>query len=383
MRAERVDLRAALGCYFDDGSGRRAGVALAGSLYNFWWGCGEIREGRLWLERALAADPVPTLERIRALAAYSRVLLVQGLPAAAAEPARECLDLARRFDEPFYLVDGLQMLGQSLLYCGDPDGGRSLLEEAVVLAGQLGPDQPAAAHAALMLATAVLFVDDPVRTSDLLAESRRICRVRGDQWWLGMVLNVSVMLALRLGDVGQAEADGREALRVRRGLHDPVGSGGALELLSWAAAAAGEYRRAARLLGAAERQWRMIGGSPFGAGRWLTEHQAREAEMRQALGAVFDTELAHGGELALDEATAYALDECPVPAQAATPDTSAVRLTRREKEVAELVAQGMGNREIATRLLISRRTAECHVEKILTKLGFTTRTQIAAWYLRR
>jgi predicted ATPase/DNA-binding CsgD family transcriptional regulator len=379
MRAERAELRTALGCCFDDALQGRAGVALAGSLYDFWWGCGEVREGRLGLERALAADPVPSRERMRGLAAYSRVLLVQGLPAAVAEPAREGQALARRFDEPFYLVDTLQTLGQSTLYCGDPTAGLSLLEEAVVLAGDLGADQPASAQAALMLATVVLFDDDPARAGDLLAHSRGICQARGDQWWLGMVLNVSVMLALRLGDVDQAEADGREALRVRRGLHDPVGSGGALELLSWTAAAAGQYRRAARLLGAAERQWRMIGGSPFSAGRWLAEHQAREAEIRHALGAAFDVEFGHGGELDLHETTSYALGEPPVPAQVPAPPAPP-RLTRREQEVTELIALGMSNREIATRLVISRRTAEYHVEKILTKLGFTTRTQIAAWY---
>ena len=54
-------------------------------------------------------------------------------------------------------------------------------------------------------------------------------------------------------------------------------------------------------------------------------------------------------------------------------------LSRRETEVAELVAKGLTNREIATRLFISERTVESHVEQIRNKLGFTSRTQIAAW----
>lgn len=58
-------------------------------------------------------------------------------------------------------------------------------------------------------------------------------------------------------------------------------------------------------------------------------------------------------------------------------------LTRREAEVAELVSEGLGNREIAARLVISPRTAETHVEHILGKLGFRTRTQIAAWVVAR
>jgi DNA-binding CsgD family transcriptional regulator len=57
----------------------------------------------------------------------------------------------------------------------------------------------------------------------------------------------------------------------------------------------------------------------------------------------------------------------------------APRLTRREREVANLVAQGLTNREIAARLFISERTAESHVEQIRGKLGFRSRSQIAAW----
>ncbi len=55
-------------------------------------------------------------------------------------------------------------------------------------------------------------------------------------------------------------------------------------------------------------------------------------------------------------------------------------LTRREHEIAGLVAEGLSNREIASRLVIAQRTAEGHVEHILSKLGFTSRVQVAAWY---
>ncbi len=57
-------------------------------------------------------------------------------------------------------------------------------------------------------------------------------------------------------------------------------------------------------------------------------------------------------------------------------------LSRREIEVARLVADGLTNRQIAERLIVSERTAENHVQHILTKLGFTTRSQIAAWSVR-
>jgi DNA-binding NarL/FixJ family response regulator len=55
------------------------------------------------------------------------------------------------------------------------------------------------------------------------------------------------------------------------------------------------------------------------------------------------------------------------------------RLTPRELEVARLVAEGLTNRQVAVRLGITERTAETHVDHILTKLGFAGRAQIAAW----
>jgi predicted ATPase/DNA-binding CsgD family transcriptional regulator len=58
------------------------------------------------------------------------------------------------------------------------------------------------------------------------------------------------------------------------------------------------------------------------------------------------------------------------------------RLTRRAREVAELVALGLTNREIAKRLFLSDRTVEWHIEQILNKLGFNSRSQIAAWVAR-
>ena len=74
--------------------------------------------------------------------------------------------------------------------------------------------------------------------------------------------------------------------------------------------------------------------------------------------------------------TAWA-DPARLPsARAASP------LTAREHEIVVLIARGLSNRQIADELVISPATAARHVANILSKLGFTKRTQIASWAAR-
>jgi DNA-binding NarL/FixJ family response regulator len=70
-----------------------------------------------------------------------------------------------------------------------------------------------------------------------------------------------------------------------------------------------------------------------------------------------------------------------VPVQA--DEISADPLTRREREIAELVTQGLANCEIAEQLVLAKRTVNSHIEHIFSKLGFTSRTQLAAWVSRQ
>ncbi|WP_240508677.1 helix-turn-helix domain-containing protein, partial [Streptomyces ossamyceticus] len=85
------------------------------------------------------------------------------------------------------------------------------------------------------------------------------------------------------------------------------------------------------------------------------------------------------------------LRDARTPAGSRAPDTAVttrapaepVPLTRRELQVAALVAQGRTNKQIADHLVIARRTAEGHVERILVKLGFRNRSQVAAWFSAR
>jgi DNA-binding NarL/FixJ family response regulator len=89
-------------------------------------------------------------------------------------------------------------------------------------------------------------------------------------------------------------------------------------------------------------------------------------------------ELAH---CSLIDAIDVAVDGARKTSASAAP--SLTPLTKREAEVAELVAEGLSNRDISERLGISPRTTDGHMERILSKLHFNTRAQVAAWVAGR
>lgn len=172
-----------------------------------------------------------------------------------------------------------------------------------------------------------------------------------------------------------------ERLVEERGRHAVAGAGnvsyfGPVELhLGRAGAYLGRWDAAeADLLAAADR-CRAIGAAGFAV--------EAECELAQVLARRGDA----GGARALAAsagARAARLAMAPwvrraAAVSAAVGDPAAGPLSPREREVAELVAQGMTNRSIAEALFVSVRTAQTHVQHILTKLGFSNRSQIASW----
>ena len=167
-----------------------------------------------------------------------------------------------------------------------------------------------------------------------------------------------------------------------RQLDDRVAQCYLLGALACCAAGTREPRLAARLFGASETLRAETGATiHVGLAPALT---SATASVRQVLGSArFESDAAGGRRLRRDDALRLALRES-LPASEAPPSrTDDGGLGRREIEVARLVADGLSNREIAGRLFISERTVESHVRNTLTKLGFTSRAQIAAWMARQ
>jgi len=158
------------------------------------------------------------------------------------------------------------------------------------------------------------------------------------------------------------------------------------DLLSVCLVATGDFERTAVLHGASERLWTLLNAPVLMGPAYAEIRESGAATARAALGQEhFEALLGHGYALPLPAALAVARGEAPAapPAAGAVPGTEVRALTRRETEIAGLVADGLGNREIAERLYLSKRTVDSHVEHIFSKLGFSSRTQLAAWVIER
>jgi len=185
--------------------------------------------------------------------------------------------------------------------------------------------------------------------------------------------------AWRRGDLDRAAGLHQQSLRLLARSNERLGSTRCVEALAWIAASGRQYERAAVLLGAATGLLQAMGTTLDGFGHLVGFQRDCEHLARQALGeAAFQASCRRGLDLPAEDVLAYALQQ-PLDKPQAPAVSEAPPLTARELQVARLIAGGRSNKDIATELVISQRTAENYVARILTKLGFTCRAQVAAW----
>jgi predicted ATPase len=308
MQTDLPNLRAALGyCLTEPGQGR-AGLQLAGALQYLWWCCGHVREGRIWLERALEADPEPSRYRVRPLTALGILLTLQGMHDIATPALRDAVALAREFGEPLLLAPALEWAGMSAIHRGESAAGLSMMDEAVTQVGELTGDVALAA-ALQCRGMGAMLTGDPITALELFATSREICYAHADRWLLSHTLVAAIQPALMTGDMAQAGAYAREAVPLNVAFNDTFSLNVVMNWLAGVAAAERDYRRVARLFGAGRRLALAIGGSPFDAGGLRQVHDAAENPARAALGdAAYEAEYRHGYDLSREEAVAFAIE---------------------------------------------------------------------------
>ncbi|HEX8770883.1 MAG TPA: LuxR C-terminal-related transcriptional regulator [Acidimicrobiales bacterium] len=283
--------------------------------------------------RAALAVVAPTKSlypSTRALLALGRLAVGRGEFHDGEAQCRQALALARHARDPYLVAPCLQALGAAVLARGERDQARRLLVEAAALARR---------HHARAVEAAAL--EDLGR------------------------------LALVEGDLSAAVIAHSQVLALRSQMGDRAGVADSLEALGGVGVAAGQPGAGVRLLAAAHALRERLGHA-----RIPSEAAGDHADLvaaRAALGtAQFDREWAAGAQLSAEEAVTFAAH-----AGFGRPPTPWESLTAAERQVVELVAEGLSNAEIADCLGLSPRTVQSHLRHLLAKLGLPTRTALA------
>jgi DNA-binding CsgD family transcriptional regulator len=190
---------------------------------------------------------------------------------------------------------------------------------------------------------------------------------------LSMALTARARVAIAQGEPEQAERDAHDALARAAELEAYLFIPDILECLGMLTGENGSHREAARLFGATHAIRERIGSVRFKV--WDAGYETSVAVPRNAMGEQdFDSAWAEGAALSTEEAIAYAQRGRGQRKRATSGWAS---LTPTEHDVVRLVSEGLANNDIATRLFVSPRTVQTHLTHVYTKLGLTSRVQLA------
>jgi len=186
-------------------------------------------------------------------------------------------------------------------------------------------------------------------------------------------LSTRARVAIAQGEPDQAKRDGYDALACAAELGAHFGVADVLECLAVLAGDSASHRESARLLGAARAIRQRMGAVRFKI--YDADYHASAAALRDAMGdSDFDSACAEGAALSTEEAIAYAQRG---RGQRKRPSSGWGSLTPTERDVVQLVSEGLANNDIAARLFVSPRTVQTHLTHVYTKLGLTSRVQLA------
>jgi non-specific serine/threonine protein kinase len=382
LEIEHDNLRAAYEWTMTEPGGSREGLRLAAALYYFWLAMGHWSEGHAWLEEGLTSngDVAPSIRAKAALLGWRA-----GKDERAIALAEEGLASCKEVGDGEFGALCLLCLSKVASKRGDYERAKRLAEESLTLCS--GVENKFYTCLALIdLGELARLQGDYDKAIALHEQGLAMSRDREYPVRSASTLRHLGMDHLRRGAYERAAEHFTQSLNICKEVGNRWVPVECLHGLASLACVAQQYERAARLFGAANQLRDALGFRSKPADQECYDHYT--ATTRARLGeAAFAAAWAEGGAMTLDQAIDYAL-VWSEPAEAAgsrrrTRRLDGAVLTAREREVATLVAHGRTNRQIATALIISERTADAHVQNILNKLGFNARAQIATWATER
>ncbi|HEY2691484.1 MAG TPA: tetratricopeptide repeat protein [Streptosporangiaceae bacterium] len=429
---ERTNCRTALTACLEFGEPDE-GLRLSSALRSPWVTHGDVTEGLVWFDRFLGL-PGEVAPQVRAQALIHRAELAfeQQDYAVAAQSAQAGLDLCRSSGSAGG-AGALRVLAVVSLRAGkldeamgsigsaietaradrdDWEEGLALAVKATMIARQ-GKLQEA--QRAFQESLDVLQDNNGWGVAHTLYGFGNLARARRDhEAAIGHFRSALVLyreidarpeiarclagigwVALSRGDLELASASLTESLELSQATGQRLAVARGLEAFAMLAVASGDPARAMKLEGAALALREAVGHVPSSLARSRLDDLLDSAR-RQMGPAVADGLLADGAAMSAHDAVRFATgsDGGALPGDAVRPaippqlpatlsSGAASTLTAREREIAALIARGLSNRGIADELVISPATAARHVANIFTKLGFSSRAQVAAWAAQR
>ncbi|MFI9733877.1 ATP-binding protein [Nocardia sp. NPDC052278] len=375
VRAERDNLRAAIDFCLGEPTDARAAAVIASGLGGETLLTGRLGEGRLWIDRVLAVLDEDCTER-------AILLWISGQCAGNQGDFESAERLLRRGQQTAQLIGARHEEAMATVFLGALRMSLGASTEAIELFDQalesLVHDDPLALALLLLhKGKAVYQLGDPAAGMRLCGESLAVCERHDEHWHRAEALWELANLCLYEGQTDEAAVRALESLRLNREFRNPVGIARCIETLAWIAEARAEHARAARLLGSTDALWRTT-DALFDPQSVRHHERCRDQAVRALGERAFRAQFEAGVRAPVAESIAFALGEVPA-SSAESADSENVRLTPREWEIADLLAHGASNRDIASKLVISPRTVEGHVVNILGKLGFSSRVQVAVW----
>ena len=255
----------------------------------------------------------------------------------------------------------------------DPAGGESDLLQALELL-TMADDRAGVAATLMLRALIPMFAGEIEVACGFFERSAAMSQELGIGSLAARVQQLLGVARLELGDLAGAGAVLQQAVPAIVEIGDrfaiPVG----LSALAGLAALGGRSRSALMVAGAAAAYEEV--NQTYRPEPIRTYLEGWLAPARAAVGGAAPRLIEEGRQMTVVEALTLGLDDRPEGPLRPGPASG---LTLRESEITALVARGLTNRQIAGQLYISVRTVEAHVDHILTKLGFRTRTQLASW----